>query len=240
MGPPLTLSYPARSYLFCYHPHGIISMGLQTSLGMDACGFSEMFPGIDRYVATLVASFKIPIFREWILCHGFVSCGSRTLKSILTTPREEGRCKSVVLVPGGANEALYTHPGEFKVHLKNRKGFIRVAIQTGASVVPVIGFGENELFYCIDNESAGVGQLVYKAQVFLMKKFSFSFPLLTRPIPRREKLVVVVGSPIATKKEAEPSQATIDRVHKEYCEQVEHIWNKHKDEYGKGIPFEIA
>jgi hypothetical protein len=228
---------PNNNYLICYHPHGIISMGLQCSMGMDSCNFPEVFPGIDRYVATLTASFKIPIFREWILAHGFVSCGSHTMKKILTTPN-----KSLVLVPGGANEALYAHPGEFKVHLKNRKGFVRVAIQCGASVVPAIGFGENELFYTLDNESPGFGSLLYKVQVFLMKKASFSIPVFTHFLPKREKLTVVVGSPISTKAVQcdKPSQELIDKVHKEYCDQIEKLWNDHKELYGKGIPFEIA
>ena len=255
---------------------------------MDACNFNALFPGIQRSVATLTLSFKIPLFREWILAHGFVSCGGRTLRRILEEP---GR--AVVLVPGGANEALYSHPGTFKVssrgawwglrsflspflftscsllvhslplslflcflfifllicslhshqvHLLNRKGFIRIAIQSGASVVPAIGFGENELFHTVDNETPGLGRNLYKLQVLMMKHFSFSAPVVTNLLPKREKVVVVMGQPISTKgsKCSEPSQELIDRIHKEYCEQVERVWNEHKDLYGKGIPFEIA
>lgn len=45
-------------------------MGLQSSLALDSCNFEAVFPGITRSVATLVASFKIPFFREWILMNG--------------------------------------------------------------------------------------------------------------------------------------------------------------------------
>ncbi|GMH68303.1 hypothetical protein TrRE_jg5716 [Triparma retinervis] len=235
---------PSVNHLMCYHPHGIISMGLQTSLGMDACSFKSAFPGINRHVATLVASFKIPLFREWILLHGFVSCSSPTMKKVLSTPKA-----SLVLVPGGANEALYSHPGTFKVHIKRRKGFCRVALQAGAALVPVVGFGENELYHTLDNGGGGMGGGLYKAQVWAMKRMSFSFPIMTHLLPRREKIVVVVGEPIGGPYDQKgrerkiienPTQEEIDQLHKRYVEGLEKLWNDHKDEYGKGIKFENA
>ena len=36
---------PAKNHLMCYHPHGIITMGLQMAIGMEGCGFRETFPG---------------------------------------------------------------------------------------------------------------------------------------------------------------------------------------------------
>ena len=37
-------------------------------------------------------------------------------------------------------------PGTFNVVLGRRKGFVRLALQTGASLVPVVSFGENDMF----------------------------------------------------------------------------------------------
>lgn len=58
--------------------------------------------------------------------------------------RETG--KAVVLVVGGAEEALDAHPGYHILTLKSRKGFIREALKSGASLVPAYSFGENDVF----------------------------------------------------------------------------------------------
>ena len=54
--------------------------------------------------------------------------------------------ESLILVPGGAAEALHAHGGVMKLYLKNRKGFVKLAMETNAKLVPVIGFGENDIF----------------------------------------------------------------------------------------------
>lgn len=38
---------------------------------------------------------------------------------------------SCVMMPGGASEALLALPGKCNIILKNRRGFIRLAIKTG-------------------------------------------------------------------------------------------------------------
>ena len=49
-------------------------------------------------------------------------------------------------ISGGAAEALNAHPGEHVLILNKRKGFIKVALETGAQLVPLYSFGENEVF----------------------------------------------------------------------------------------------
>lgn len=62
-----------------------------------------------------------------------------------------------MLAIGGATESLYASPGTMDLVLHRRKGFVRVALQTGASLVPVINFGENEVYSTIrGNPSSGL------------------------------------------------------------------------------------
>jgi 2-acylglycerol O-acyltransferase 2 len=43
--------------------------------------------------------------------------------------KEKGRI--LTLVVGGAAESLFAHPGLNRIVLKNRKGFVRIALKTG-------------------------------------------------------------------------------------------------------------
>ena len=49
------------------------------------------------------------------------------------------------LVVGGAPEALLAKPGKPEIILEPRKGFIKLALQLGTDLVPVFGFGENDM-----------------------------------------------------------------------------------------------
>jgi Diacylglycerol acyltransferase len=41
---------------------------------------------------------------------------------------------------GGEKEQLMTMPGEHKVFLRNRKGFVKLAIEYGTPLVPMVSF----------------------------------------------------------------------------------------------------
>ena len=51
---------------------------------------------------------------------------------------KEGGGQAVTVVVGGAAEALDARPGSCTLHLKNRKGFIRMALLTGYGMLSLI------------------------------------------------------------------------------------------------------
>ena len=79
-------------------------------------------------------------------------------------------------------------------------------------------------------------------QCKLAKIFSFSFPILTHPLPVREKCTVVVGKPLDCQniKCKNPSDELVTKIHKQYMDDVVELYNKYKEEYGKNIPIEIV
>lgn len=53
---------------------------------------------------------------------------------------------ATVVVIGGAQEAFYATPKNYTLVLKNRKGFVRLAMQSGTPVVPVVSFNEVDIY----------------------------------------------------------------------------------------------
>ncbi|KHJ83831.1 diacylglycerol acyltransferase [Oesophagostomum dentatum] len=132
-----------KNYIVACHPHGIISMAVFANFATYGTDKNEKFPGIRFNVCTLTSNFKTMFRRELFLLMGFIDASKESIEYVLKG-KETGR--AVVLVVGGAEEALDAHPGYHVLTLKSRRGFVREALKTGAYLVPVYSFGENDLF----------------------------------------------------------------------------------------------
>ena len=53
--------------------------------------------------------------------------------------------RGITIVVGGARESLDAQPRSLRLVLKRRKGFVKLAIRTGADLVPVLAFGGTHL-----------------------------------------------------------------------------------------------
>jgi hypothetical protein len=119
--------------IFSCHPHGLLSVGPFINFCTNGSGFNTKFPGIHSYPATLTGQFYFPFRREIIIALGVVAASARGICSIL---KREGGGNAVCLVVGGAEEALDSHEGNYSLCINKRKGFVRLALQNGASLVP--------------------------------------------------------------------------------------------------------
>jgi 2-acylglycerol O-acyltransferase 2 len=134
---------PEKNYVFGYHPHGIISLGALCNFGTEATGFAQLFPDIDLRLLTLTMNFRIPFFREYLLGMGINDVSRESCERNLS----RGPGSSIMIVVGGARESIETtQGGHDSLILSNRKGFVKLAMRKGASLVPVYSFGENDVF----------------------------------------------------------------------------------------------
>ncbi|KAL2134033.1 hypothetical protein VTI74DRAFT_1197 [Chaetomium olivicolor] len=238
---------PTRKYIFGYHPHGIISHGAFAAFATEALGFSEKFPGITNSLLTLDNNFRIPLYRDYILAMGLQSVSKESITNILSTggPNGEGMGRAVTIVIGGARESLEAEPGRMRLVLAERKGFVKVAIQNGADLVPVLAFGENELYDQIDTRAR---PYLHSIQMWVLKTLKFTLPFLhgrgifnydVGLMPYRRPMNIVVGRPIKVRQMKDVEQSEVDRLHNEYVGELVRMWETYKDTFARKRAEEI-
>ena len=178
-----------------------------------------------------------------MLLFGGLSASSReNIDSLLRRP-DDGTPRSgkaVIIVVGGAQEALYARPGALSLVLARRFGFVRKALQHGSPLVPCFAFGENDLFM---QTVAPEGSFLRRVQDAFRKVFTFSTPMFWGRgvfnysfgiLPRRQPVTVVVGAPIEIEggPRESPSTEDIQSLHAQYVEALVDLFEKHKLEHG--------
>jgi 2-acylglycerol O-acyltransferase 2 len=242
---------PTRKYIMGYHPHGIIAQGAWAAFGTNALGFDKLFPGITNSLLTLDSNFSVPLYREYILAGGVSSVSKESITNLLTHggPNNEGMGRAVTIVVGGARESLQAQPGTMRLILDERKGFVKLAIRLGADLVPVLSFGENDLYEQLDPKTY---PRVAAFQKMLLKWLKFTIPMIQGRgvlnydvglMPHRRPINIVVGKPITVVMPVgEPDQAEIDKLHAEYVAELQRIWDTYKDQFAphRKAEFEIV
>lgn len=187
----------------------------------------------------------MPIQREILFSCGISSASGNSLTALLkqsNNPFDESNrdgftSNAVGLIVGGAREAFITIPNAYKCYLKKRKGFIRIALQTGASLVPAISFGENETYEIIDYQPDSWIRAIqstverftkqpmthYNGRGYLQYNFGM--------IPKRHPITTVIGAPIHLKTILSPSNQEINKTHSLFCAKLNELFEEHKSKY---------
>ncbi|TKA71135.1 hypothetical protein B0A55_08217 [Friedmanniomyces simplex] len=238
---------PTRKYVFGYHPHGIISHGAFAAFGTEALGFSQLFPGITNTLLTLDSNFRIPLYRDYALRMGLASVSRESCENLLSHggPNNEGMGRAITIVVGGARESLDAKPRTLRLVLKRRKGFVKLAIRSGADLVPCLSFGENELY---DQFDGARHPYVHRAQLMVKKMLGFTIPLFHARgvfnydvglMPYRRPMNIVVGRPIRIQQARNPDPKYVDEMHEAYVKELERIWDEWKGTFARGREGEL-
>lgn len=188
-------------YIFGYHPHGIGAIGAFGAFATEGCGWSKLFPGIPVSLLTIVTQFQGPFYRDYLMALGITSVSKKNALKVLEYDQ------SICIVVGGVRESLLGSDDSIELILNKRKGFIKLALQTGnVNLVPVFGFGETKCFKVYETEK---GSILNKLQFWFKQKVGFTIPIFFARglfnydfglIPFRTPLDVVVGKPIYIEK----------------------------------------
>ena len=176
----------------------------------------------------------MPLQREIGMSVGLSAATENSLTTLLgqsNDPADESNrvgysCNGVGLICGGLRESLVPIPNHYKCVISKRRGFARIALKTGASLVPVISFGESNIYELLFQET--IQRFIDFPGILNGRGLlQYNFGLL----PKRHPINTVIGAPIHLKKTLNPTKEELDTVHALFCTALKELFEKHKHKY---------
>jgi diacylglycerol O-acyltransferase 2, plant len=222
-----TVLIPHKRYVFTEFPHGVFPMGPLVAGTL----MQTLFPDWSIYSVAASSVFNIPMWRHFLSWIGSMPASPHNFKMLL-------RKGSVAVIVGGIAEMFMQHPFKERVKVRNRKGFVRMAIETGADgIVPVYHFGNSQT---LDFGPESLSAFSRKIRA----SFGFLYGRWGLPLPRRVPILMVTGTPIEVphmEKDHPDFDKTVDEVHAQVIQALQDLYDKYKAQYGwADRPLEIS
>eukprot|EP00756_Hemistasia_phaeocysticola_P012934 Hpha_TRINITY_DN15237_c0_g1::TRINITY_DN15237_c0_g1_i1::g.64406::m.64406 len=226
--------------MWCLHPHGTsVGMGfaLNGALRYKACMpekylHEEVRPHITEgrvaNMSGIMADvlFKVPLVRP--LLHSLGCCRPATKSEIL---KLFDRRSDFGILPGGMDEVLLYRKGREVVYIRNRKGFMKYALQHGYLVVVGYTFGEADL-YRSSNVLMGARSWAMRTLGFVLP--IFWGPLWVCPLLPSDKVPIntVLGAPLQLPHIANPTDKEVAEYHQLYVDALVGLFDRNKARFG--------
>ena len=215
---PATITTPK---LFIVSPHGVISFGLCITMIT-----TPFFVAKGLAIRGLVASsaLRTPIFRQ-IMSGSFGAIDAARASAISALKKGYSLCISC----GGVAEVFETNASNQTLTLAKRKGFVKLAFQTGADLVPCYSFGNTETLSIF---AGGANQNLVRS---ISRKIGFAVILFWGrfglPVPYRVPILMVFGEPIPCEMKPDPTSEEIDEKHALFLCRLKELFDRHKHSY---------
>jgi acyl carrier protein/1-acyl-sn-glycerol-3-phosphate acyltransferase len=207
-------SYTSVPSIYSFGPHGVfsISPAIQSLL-------NEFALGENMHFLAASAALWVPVYNVYLRMMGFRSVDRKPFKDTLLSGR------SVGIIPGGIAEMFSTNADTEIMMVQERKGFIAIALETGAQIVPCYCFGNTQTFFCGSNR-----YLEYLSRVFRMSLILF-WGRFGLPVPFRTAQITVIGRPLLLPKVVHPTPELINDYHEQYLRETRRLYDKYKNTY---------
>lgn len=223
--PPVPYCRPDTPHIFAHLPHAVFPMA--SFLSFPLCG--DPGTGVPAPMEGLVATvlMRVPFYKHLFAWMGCVPADKPKLMSLLERGTNVG-----VIVEGVAGIFHGATPEAERVYLRNRKGFVKAALQAGAPLVPVYHLGASQLL-----SFGGTAALSRRLRASVCVYWG------TRglPLPRKHDIISLVGHPIPVDRTPDPTQDQVDALHARFCDELVALFDAHKHLLGwEGKTLEIV
>mmetsp|Transcript_1988 Transcript_1988/g.2669 ORF Transcript_1988/g.2669 Transcript_1988/m.2669 type:complete len:401 (-) Transcript_1988:339-1541(-) len=213
-------------------PHGIFPYASVLSLAVypSLCGYNA-------YALATSAALATPIFKQILRGVGVIDADRTTARRALEGKHPNGH-QTIGISTGGVAEifnACYPRrePNEV-ILMKRRKGYLKLAIRTGAEICPCYMYGHTEALvgFC---GFGFIGKLIERISRTVGFAMVLIFGRWCMPIPNRTPLLIVTGKNIQTihyGKPDEPTQDQIDELQQQVCTELTTLFDRYKVLYG--------
>jgi 2-acylglycerol O-acyltransferase 2 len=165
----------------------------------------------------------VPVHSDIARYFGIISSDYRSIEKTLV------KKESVSVLLGGVREMAMVEDFKLRLCIKKRRGIFRLALTTGTPIVPVLTFGENELF------SQARSEVLDSINAYLFRTLGMHIPLPTvrslmnwvelsyRPL---KPIRSYTGKPIAVKQVVQPTEKEIADLRDAYIKGVQDLFGE--------------
>jgi hypothetical protein len=217
----IPVATPQRPQVTVAPPHGVFPYGNLLTMLAWPCLTGRHANGLCSTVPLVT-----PIFKQVLQSIGCIDASRQTAqKALAKFPFTIG------ISTGGVAEVFETNADDEYIVLRQRLGFIKLAIRTGADLIPCYVFGNTKLLSCwIPPGRSYVEPLARKLGV----AFVLPYGRAGLPIPYRIPVLTIIGKPIPTYhiKCEEPTDDQIQQIQEQVIASLQRIFDKYKVLYG--------
>ncbi|KAI3430458.1 hypothetical protein D9Q98_005053 [Chlorella vulgaris] len=231
----------SRPCVIGYEPHSVLPIGACVFLPYSRVGQGGEMPGQgspgevvppflrNSIMASTSSVFLVPFMRHLLYWLGCRSASREVLQQALA----DGQ--NVVLCPGGVQECYFMDPlpDQEVAFLKQRTGFVKLAMTAGAPLVPVFSFGQTPQYSYWRPFIDWPKHVISGGRMASFVRRIGFVPLLCwgvmgTTLPHRVPMHIYVGKPIAVPHTADPSAAEVQRYLTQYISAMAAIFERHK------------
>jgi len=198
-----------KQYIYSFHPHGLFTISHYLHIGTPFTDWKDKnIKGTALHIL-----WWLPFGKELTETYKFVQSNYNTMKQVL----ENDKSLSVTL--GGVKEMPLSRDNKITLNIAKRRGIFKMALETGTTLVPIIVYGENDIYKISKSRI-----LSFINNFFLNYNIYFPIPTLDSCLkwltlfdkPLDEPVKTYVGEPIPVTKKDNPTDSDINELREIY------------------------